>query len=266
MASLNLLPDPTLLELISLTVDHETKAITAFAATRETEVACPLCQHTSHRVHSRYQRQRVDLPICGQSIRWVVQVRRFRCENPACRRKIFCERLPTCVPASARRTARATQVLTAIAFALGGRAGARLIEVLSMETSHDTLLRLIRRQPEVATPPVQMLGVDEMKVFEASDVWESEFRSPSSACFAFINGFFMIIKSASDPAKGVQSRERFKSTFFCPSLPSCSSLLSSILPMLLFFCPALSAGHFFQKGHTYGSSRFPRVFATPPFL
>jgi hypothetical protein len=49
----------------------------------------------------------------------------------------------------------------AIAFALGGRSGARLIKVLSMETSHDTLLRLIRRQPEVATQPVQILGVDD---------------------------------------------------------------------------------------------------------
>jgi transposase len=161
MAPLNLLPDPTQLEFISLTVDHETKKITVLAASRETEAACPLCQQNSHRVHSRYRRQWSDLPMCGQSLQWVIEVRRFRCENPDCMRKIFCERLPTCASASARRTVRVAQVLTAIAFALGGRAGARLVENLSISISHDTLLRLIRRQSEAAIQPVQILGVDD---------------------------------------------------------------------------------------------------------
>ncbi|WP_220201193.1 hypothetical protein [Reticulibacter mediterranei] len=44
---------------------------------------------------------------------------------------------------------------------LRGRAGARLVEDLSMQISHDTLLRLIKRQPEAVTQPVRILGVDD---------------------------------------------------------------------------------------------------------
>jgi transposase len=53
------------------------------------------------------------------------------------------------------------QVLTAIAFALGGRAGARLVEDLSIQISHDTLLRLIRQQDTLLAQHVRILGVDD---------------------------------------------------------------------------------------------------------
>ncbi|WP_373324569.1 transposase family protein [Reticulibacter mediterranei] len=61
-------------------------------------------QQKATRVHSRHNRTWADLPTCGQALHWVLEVQRFRCENPACHRKIFCERLPTCAPAYARRT------------------------------------------------------------------------------------------------------------------------------------------------------------------
>jgi transposase len=51
--------------------------------------------------------------------------------------------------------------LIPIAFALGGRAGAKLVEDLNMPLSHDTLLRLIRRQADPSTQPVRILGVDD---------------------------------------------------------------------------------------------------------
>jgi transposase len=85
---------------------------------------------------------RADLPMGGQALHWLVEVRRFRCQNPDCTRKIFCERLPTCAPAYARRTVRAAKVLIAIAFALGGRAGAKLVEDLNMPMSHDTVTKI----------------------------------------------------------------------------------------------------------------------------
>ncbi|EFH79570.1 transposase family protein [Ktedonobacter racemifer] len=89
MATLNLLPDAAQLDLINLTIDHVTHEITATTATTAVEAPCPLCQEPSRRVHSRYKRQWADLPCCGQSVRWIVEVRRFRCQNPGCSRKIF---------------------------------------------------------------------------------------------------------------------------------------------------------------------------------
>src|ERR1700756_1956866 len=63
-------------------------------AVETTGAACPLCQQVSHRVHSHYTPTLQDLPCAGKVLRLLVLVRRFFCENEACVRKIFAERLP----------------------------------------------------------------------------------------------------------------------------------------------------------------------------
>jgi transposase len=88
-------------------------------------------------------------------------VRKFFCENPACPRRIFAERLVGLTQAQARRTNRQREVLTAIAFAVGGEAGARLAHKLGMPISPDTLLRLIRRDADAAVTTPTVLGVDD---------------------------------------------------------------------------------------------------------
>lgn len=90
-----------------------------------------------------------------------MKVRRFFCENPACARKTFAEPFSEVAPAYARRTLRQEQTLCEIAFALGGRAGARLARFLALPVSFWTLLRLLRRTlpPSFTTP--QILGVDD---------------------------------------------------------------------------------------------------------
>ncbi len=127
MASLHLLPDTTQLARESLIMDETTHQLTATAVTTAIEAACPLCQQPSSRVHSRYSRHLADLPCCGQPVRWQIIVRRFRPLTEGCPRKIFTERFSPRAPAYARRLLRQTLVLTSVAFALGGRAGARLV-------------------------------------------------------------------------------------------------------------------------------------------
>ena len=62
---------------------------------------------------------------------------------------------------SARRTTRLTDLLTLIGFALGGEAGNRLVERMGLETTPETLLRLIRIQAERQIPTPRVLGVDD---------------------------------------------------------------------------------------------------------
>jgi len=62
-------------------------------AVETAEAACPLCQHVSHRIHSHDTRMLADLPSGGKTLRLLVMVRRFFCENGACARRIFAERL-----------------------------------------------------------------------------------------------------------------------------------------------------------------------------
>jgi hypothetical protein len=90
-----------------------------------------------------------------------MQVRRFRCLNARCTRKFFTERLPTWAPTYARRTLRQRDALSEVACELGGKVGERVARLLSMNISHDTLLRLVRRSHPPATVTPRVLGVDD---------------------------------------------------------------------------------------------------------
>ena len=154
-----LLPDPTCLHLRLL--DASTATITAIVTTTSHEAECPLCHQSSTQIHSRYVRQVADLPWMGCAVRLELHVRRFFCVKKECVRQIFTERVPTVVAPYARRTMRLTDVLTLIGFALGGEAGKRLVASMGLVTSPDTLLRLIRTQPEEQAPTPRVLGVDD---------------------------------------------------------------------------------------------------------
>jgi len=125
--------------------------------------ACPDCGTMSSRLHSRYQRTLGDLPWQGRPVVLRVQARRFRCHHPACPRQTFAERLGDVAAAWVRRTGRLGALQHHLGQALGGRAGARLAERLSMPTSPDTLRRMLVCQAcGGADPPTpRVLAVDD---------------------------------------------------------------------------------------------------------
>jgi hypothetical protein len=88
-------------------------------------------------------------------------VRRFFCDNAACPRQIFAERIPAISAPWARRTNRLAVAQQQIGLALGGAAGARLSPHLAMTGGTDLFLGMIRQveTPERQTPRV--LGVDD---------------------------------------------------------------------------------------------------------
>jgi transposase len=151
------LPSYLLLEDVLI----ENQVLTLVITSTLTEVSCPDCRQSSSRMHSRYTRRLSDLPCQGRAVRLLVQVRRFFCDAPACSRKTFAETFPGVAPKHAQRTSRQAESLCTIAYALGGRAGARLVKRLSMPTSRYTLLRLIRRASAPPFPTPKVLGVDD---------------------------------------------------------------------------------------------------------
>jgi transposase len=106
-----------------------------------------------------------DLPWHGVRFDLQLRVRRFFCDHLGCTRCIFTERLPDVVAPYARRTVRLEAWLRALAFALafalGGEAGARLLHALGLLASPDTLLRQIRRTPLPARPAPRVVSVDD---------------------------------------------------------------------------------------------------------
>ncbi len=165
-----LLPDAPGLQLVRLEADEQ--FLLVVVATTSPEALCPLCQCRSESIHSRYMRVVADLPWAGWAVRLELRVRRFFCQNQACTRRIFTERLPGVVAPSARRTTRLTDLLTLIGFALGGEAGNRLVERMGLETTPETLLRLIRTQTERQVPTPRVLGVDDFSFCRETGVME----------------------------------------------------------------------------------------------
>lgn len=101
------------------------------------------------------------MPWANLVVRLSLRVRKFFCDNPACRRKIFTERLPTLVAPSARRTLRLMHQQQQIGLALGGNPGAQLSRELDRDASRNTVLRLVRRLPLPEPPTPEVVGIDD---------------------------------------------------------------------------------------------------------
>ena len=123
---------------------------------------CPECGRPSEQVHSRYERRLLDLPSHGRAVRMCIAVRRFRCVEPSCRRRIFVERLGEAVAGRfARRTSRLEAIVHHLGIALGGRPAAALARRLMLPVSKDTLLRVVRRKAACDTSPLRVIGIDD---------------------------------------------------------------------------------------------------------
>src|SRR5467141_4791790 len=126
-----------------------------------TSAPCPLCATPARCIHSDYERTLADVPWAQYRVRLQLRVRKWFCRNRSCPRRICTERLPTLAAPWARRTLRFAQRLVALGVALGGKAGVRLGHAWDLRVSRNTLLRLLRRQPEPDAPTPRVLGVDD---------------------------------------------------------------------------------------------------------
>ena len=74
---------------------------------------------------------------------------------------MFCERLDGLALPHARQTNRLAECLQLVAQALGGNAGARLAERLSLPTSPTSLLRRLRQSPTPPSTSPRVVGIDD---------------------------------------------------------------------------------------------------------
>ncbi|BCJ65737.1 ISL3 family transposase [Polymorphospora rubra] len=132
------------------------------ATTMTSRDDCPGCGVVSTRVHGRYRRRLADVALARWPVLLDLQVRRFRCATTACVRRTFVEQVDGLTHRFARRSLPLRQLLVTIGLALAGRAGARLTRALAIPASANTLLRMLRIQPDqpLARAP-RVLGVDD---------------------------------------------------------------------------------------------------------
>jgi transposase len=158
---MTLLPKTPGLQLEDTFIDADTVSLTL--ASTSLPAACPVCGGATTRPHSHYQRTVADLPWSGRHVKLLLRVRKFRCPEAGCPRRVFTERLPSLLEPYARKTTRLHEDLALVGFALGGEAGARLIRRLGMTASPTTLLRYVRGTATAHHLPSspEVIGVDD---------------------------------------------------------------------------------------------------------
>src|SRR6266705_1327773 len=117
---------PEGLEMTGIEMIDEVLTVTLVST--QMSPCCPLCGTKATRVHSRYTRQVADLPCGGQRVRLLLQARKYFCEETACARKIFVERLTPFVAPWAHVTQRLYQIVQIIGLVTGGRLGVRVTD------------------------------------------------------------------------------------------------------------------------------------------
>ena len=154
----SLLPAGLLIDDVEIAVDR----LVIRARCRAVVVSCPDCGRSSEQVHSRYERRLLDLPSYGRAVQMRIAVRRFRCAEPSCGRRIFAEPLGEAVAGRlARRTSRFEAIVHHLGIALGGRPAAALARRLMLPISKDTLLRAVRRHAGFDRRPLRVVGIDD---------------------------------------------------------------------------------------------------------
>jgi len=136
--------------------------------------ACPACGAPASRIHSRYHRRLMDLPVGGRAMQLIVLARRFYCDAVLCGQRIFTERFKELLP-WARRTVRLDGIVRYLGLALGGRPAASFAGRLMIPVSNDTLLRVVRRHGRPSPPPPSVVGIDDW-------AWRRNFRYGTIVC------------------------------------------------------------------------------------
>lgn len=121
---------------------------------------CPDCGHESDDVHSWYARKPRDLPVQGRRVRLWIIARRWRCLNQDCHRETFVESFSGLVERHAQRTDRMTVLMRHLIVSLSSTVGAQLAQVMGMEVSGRTLLRVVDHG-EVHAPTPRVIGIDD---------------------------------------------------------------------------------------------------------
>ncbi len=152
---------PHLTELVVEEISDRGSYVLVRARTRGGPACCPGCGISSDRLHGHYRRLLQDLPAGGRQVLIRLSIRRLTCRNPECSVRTFAEPVTTLAGRHARNTTPLRRMLERLALALAARACSRLMAVLGVTVSRDTLLRLVRALPDPEIGQVTVLGVDD---------------------------------------------------------------------------------------------------------
>ncbi|WP_307180243.1 ISL3 family transposase [Streptomyces canus] len=114
----------------------------------------------SRRAHSRYGRRLAEHPAGGRRLVVKLEVRRFFCDAPDCRRRTFVEQIEGLTTRYSRAGPGVKELWRSVALVAGGRPGMWLCNSLAVPTGKARLLGQLHT-PEVPARSPRVLGVDD---------------------------------------------------------------------------------------------------------
>jgi len=125
--------------------------------------ACPKCGEESDILHSTYVRVIQDTPLRGRQVFIHANVYKFECNNAKCTQKVFAEQLPY-AKMSAVRTDALNQFIIGVSMFLSSEGASKVLSLLGVSVSNDTIKRLYDKIEFVDNPDVEGIGVDDVAI------------------------------------------------------------------------------------------------------
>ena len=121
---------------------------------------CPVCGQFSNHVKGYYQRSLQGLEIAGHPLTLIVNVRKFRCRNTACQRKVFSESLSPLASSHARNTRKVEERIRSVSLKTTSRIASNLLYEQNIVCSQSSCLRRANVRHKGSPAPV-CIGLDD---------------------------------------------------------------------------------------------------------
>jgi len=122
---------------------------------------CPECGKKSHLVHSTYCRSLQDLSVFSKPVNIKLLVKKYKCTNDECKRKIFSQQLTSGFDRYSRRTKRANKQITQMSLEMSARKSSWVSNLQGLPVSPSTCLRLTSKCDIPIENHVRHLGIDD---------------------------------------------------------------------------------------------------------
>ena len=124
---------------------------------------CPKCGMESDSRHATYKRVIQDTPIHCKKTSLHVNVFSYDCQNPNCTCEVFSECL-SFAKTSQVRTDALNALILGISMFLSNEGASRVLALLGVEVSNDTIQRIYDRLEFMDDPDVEAIGVDDVAI------------------------------------------------------------------------------------------------------
>lgn len=142
---------------------EDEKTLRLYVKSKPHSCKCPKCGKESTILHATYQRILQDTPIHCKQTFLHANVYKYECSNPECSCKVFMEKLPF-AKASQVRTDALNSLILGVAMFLSNEGASKVLALLGVKISNDSIQRLYDRIEFVDNPDVEEVGIDDVAI------------------------------------------------------------------------------------------------------